>query len=212
MAAVRRLLVASSRGIVFYAKSSKKLAESFKRACDTGGAAGISHLVGLLDEMSMKGGTYICESGHEFLAKNAQRLGRAVDAIHQRFREELSLAELSELASIHPASFSRAFRKAFGLRLQDYLISLRLNESCRLLVETDATIAETAFASGFRNLSNFNRHFQKKLKCPPHQYQAEMKDLCRAKLEKRRANALILTEQTGVGFSTDARSRVFRHA
>ena len=181
MAAVRRLLKASSRGILFHGKTGRKLEPAFKMASGSEGAAGISYLIALLGDMSLGGGSYICEAGHEFLARNAQRMGRAVDAIHHRFRENLSLEELSGLASVHPASFSRAFRKAFGLRLQDYLTSLRLNESCRLLVETDATIAETAFSAGFRNLSNFNRHFRKKLGCSPHRYQADMKDLFRLK-------------------------------
>jgi len=37
---------------------------------------------------------------------------------------------------------------------------MRIGHARKLLLETDATVAETAYASGFESLSNFNRQFQ----------------------------------------------------
>jgi AraC-like DNA-binding protein len=47
---------------------------------------------------------------------------------------------------------------------------MRLNETLRLLKETDMTILEICYSSGFNNLSNFNRLFRKKYTQSPIEY------------------------------------------
>jgi AraC-like DNA-binding protein len=42
----------------------------------------------------------------------------------------------------------------------EYLNELRTGLACRELIETERPILDVAFASGFRNLSNFNRRFR----------------------------------------------------
>lgn len=43
----------------------------------------------------------------------------------------------------------------------DFLIDLRLAKACKLILESDMTISEIGYKSGFNNLSNFNRLFKK---------------------------------------------------
>jgi AraC-like DNA-binding protein len=51
-----------------------------------------------------------------------------------------------------------------------FIIQIRLNETLRLLKETDMTILEICYSSGFNNLSNFNRLFRKKYTQSPIEY------------------------------------------
>jgi AraC-like DNA-binding protein len=41
-----------------------------------------------------------------------------------------------------------------------YLNELRTGLACRELIETDRSMSDIAFDSGFNNLSNFNRRFR----------------------------------------------------
>jgi AraC-type DNA-binding domain-containing proteins len=50
------------------------------------------------------------------------------------------------------------------------LIDLRLSYACKLLRETDKTIAEIAYDCGFSNLANFNRQFRWKYRMTPKDY------------------------------------------
>ena len=66
-------------------------------------------------------------------------------------------------------SLSRYFKRSTGVTLSDYLIGLRVGHASRLLVDTDLTVNEIAYACGFNNISNFNRLFRKNRGCTPQQ-------------------------------------------
>ena len=79
--------------------------------------------------------------------------------IIEHFDEDLKHTELAEMAGYSPAHFSREFKRTTRLTFTRFLLQVRLGHSARLLEETDWTIAEIAFRSGFSSLSNFNRRF-----------------------------------------------------
>jgi AraC-like DNA-binding protein len=174
MMSVRRLLTNASRGLHFPAGSNGKLLRLFRQTFSAQGVSRITGLLDLLAAMTEDECKPLCRTGHQYLAGKTHRLGSAVEAIQRTFRESPRLGELAKLTSMNPSSFSRSFRKAFGIPLQNYLTILRLEECCRMMVETDANISEIAFAAGFRNLANFNRHFKRNLGRCPRQYRTEI--------------------------------------
>ena len=89
-------------------------------------------------------------------------VSRAIELIHERSSRPLSLPSVAESVGMSPGGFSRAFRRATGLSFTDYLLDLRVQEACRRLMETSAAVIEVCYASGFANLSNFNRQFRKR--------------------------------------------------
>jgi AraC-like DNA-binding protein len=64
-------------------------------------------------------------------------------------------------ANMNPQAFSRYFRKTTFKRFIDDVNEMRIGKACRLLIDTDKTVAEICFQSGFHNLSNFNRQVHK---------------------------------------------------
>jgi len=47
---------------------------------------------------------------------------------------------------------------------------LRIQKSCRLLLQTRMSVADICFEVGYCNLSNFNRHFLSEMQVTPTQY------------------------------------------
>lgn len=88
------------------------------------------------------------------------RLARVMSCIASRSDGPLPQREVARVAGLTPAGFSRFFRHAVGRTFHAYVTDLRLGRACRLLLETGRTVSEIAFASGFGNLSNFNRSFR----------------------------------------------------
>ena len=75
--------------------------------------------------------------------------------INSHFTEELSVDALASLASLSRFYFIRLFKKRTGCTPHEYLINTRLNHAKYLLKNTNLTIKEICFASGFADESRF---------------------------------------------------------
>jgi len=69
--------------------------------------------------------------------------------VHEHFTEEIAQRDMAKLLKLSPAAF------------RPYIIELRVAHACRLLRDSDQSVSEIAFASGFANLANFNRQFKR---------------------------------------------------
>lgn len=71
------------------------------------------------------------------------------------------MKQLAEVMDIHPSSVGRFFKKNTGYTTTEYLNQIRIGYACRLLMGKNISISNASFASGFNNLSHFNRLFLK---------------------------------------------------
>lgn len=69
------------------------------------------------------------------------------------------------------------FKKCTGLTLVDCIIRIRIQESCRLLLETNYSIYEIAGMVGFSDLKHFYNKFKKLLNMTPKQYRKQNADI-----------------------------------
>lgn len=91
-----------------------------------------------------------------------------------RVREEEDAPAFSDLAreqGIHPASLSRAFRKAFGETLSTYRQKCRLGLAVSRLARGEGA-AEAAYLAGFADQSHFTRIARRELGVTPGQLSA----------------------------------------
>ncbi len=88
-----------------------------------------------------------------------QRIGFALRYLREHFCEEVAQADVAHRVGMSPAAFSRLFQRVTGQTFQQMLVHLRVEHACRLLSATTMSVADICFASGFRNLSNFNKQF-----------------------------------------------------
>lgn len=68
--------------------------------------------------------------------------------------------------------FSRYFRIATGQNFTAYLNTVRIEKAQSMLLETDETVLEIAFACGYENVSYFNRVFRSQTGFSPLQYRS----------------------------------------
>lgn len=71
-----------------------------------------------------------------------------------------TLAELAAEAGMHPASLSRAFRRAYGCTISSYLRQARLDQATAMLARDDRSLAEIARDLGFADQAHFSRTFK----------------------------------------------------
>jgi len=173
-AAVKRLLDEAARGVKFSPEIRSAAFRSISRTFSLEPGVGqLTELLQLLQGLSLDAERSPIASpayAEPVAAKKVERLQRVLNFIERHWQQSISLDEVAKAAALHPQSLSRFFRQHLGMNFRDYLIRLRLSRAARLLLETDRTVADIAFACGFNNLANFNRHFLIAYQQPPKAY------------------------------------------
>lgn len=95
------------------------------------------------------------------------RLRRVTEFINENLEEDLSLAEIAEIAGLSQFHFARAFRKSTGLTPQNYLMQQRIERAKVLLAKDELPIVEVSLRTGFKNQSHFTTLFRKFTKFTP---------------------------------------------
>lgn len=98
------------------------------------------------------------------------RIATVVDHIVANYRDEFTVTQAAEMASMTEATFARNFPAMTGHTFVEFLTSVRVGQACGMLYATDDTIADIGHMAGFRNLANFNRHFLKVKNMTPSEY------------------------------------------
>lgn len=89
-----------------------------------------------------------------------RRLLRAKDHIDAASHEAWPVARLAALSGVSAAHFARSFRRAFGVPPHRYLLTRRIEQAVALLRDTDLSITDIAFATGWESLGTFGRTFR----------------------------------------------------
>jgi AraC-like DNA-binding protein len=96
---------------------------------------------------------------------------QAKHALEQSFEKDLLIEEFAQIARMHPDTFSRKFKRRFGVSPVTYRVQCRLNHAAQLAcMRPDLTIREIAKVSGFHHFSYFHRLFQKHFGVTPAVY------------------------------------------
>lgn len=97
-------------------------------------------------------------------------LEQAREFIHAHFTERLTLAQIAELAGVHPVHLAREFRKHFHSSTANYVTQLRIELACRELAKLDTPLAHVASATGFYDQSHFSKTFKRLTGMTPTRY------------------------------------------
>ena len=107
-----------------------------------------------------------------FRAHNNQQLALrpAINYVEAHFRTKINAGKVARLCGMSPSYFSRAFRTAYGITFQEYLMRLRTREACRLLKNPNASVTDVAYTVGFNDVSYFGRMFKRYYNMSPSDY------------------------------------------
>lgn len=86
---------------------------------------------------------------------------------------DLSLKVIANETAISARRITGIIHEKFACNFKTYLNRLRINESKRLLNETDLNIGEVAFKTGFNSQSHFNRVFKAEVEMSPSEFRSK---------------------------------------
>jgi AraC family transcriptional regulator len=84
----------------------------------------------------------------------AHKARRVQEYLQENLSRKVSVTELAALCELSPGHFIRAFSTTFGQSPHQYLLGLRLSAAELMLVQSDLSITEVAYLSGFSSQSH----------------------------------------------------------
>lgn len=102
--------------------------------------------------------------------KGNPHIRRALRYISDHYSEHLELNQVAEFAGLSPSYFSTLFRQTVGLSFRDHLNWVRVEESKRLLLTKQYTLADIAISMGFPDQSYYCKVFKKIVGVTPGKY------------------------------------------
>ncbi len=120
-------------------------------------------LLQILETISQSGQTKtICseELNFQYSKTEAERLNTIYQYILNNFSHQLTLEQIAKVAHLTPNGFCRYFKSRIKKTFSKFLLEVRIGHACKLLAESEKTVADICYESGFNNFSNFNRHFK----------------------------------------------------
>ena len=113
-----------------------------------------------------------------------ERINPVFAYLVENFRRQVSLDEAAGIANMTPNAFCKYFKKITRKTFMETIIEYRLNYATQQLVQTDKSIAEIAFDSGFGDVSHFFKTFKNKMHLSPLNYRKKfMRELDAAEVQ-----------------------------
>lgn len=111
-------------------------------------------------------------------------LSLVVQALHDRFREPMTLSDLANVAGVHPVHLAQSFRRHQGTTVGSYLRQLRIDYGATQLRTTQRPLSEIALECGFFDQSHFSRYFKRYTGYTPAAFRDMPTDAAQASVER----------------------------
>lgn len=94
----------------------------------------------------------------------------AVKFISDNFYKKVSLADVAEYVGLSSGYLQKLFNRERQTSVIEYLLRYRVEQSCKLLIESDKTISEISDVIGFSDIKNFHYAFKRITGITPNEY------------------------------------------
>ncbi len=179
--AIEHLFLKAEGGVVFSGETKRIVGERLEALADVDY---FNRLIGILEILN------ILAHAEEFELLNTKgaatliykkqdndKIERIYDFVRENFQNSITLEEVSSMTYMEVPSFCRYFKRVTGKTFTAFVNEFRLLHACKLLSESNLSIAEICFDSGFNNSSHFNRLFKNTTGKTPLEYREEVEQV-----------------------------------
>lgn len=92
--------------------------------------------------------------------RSVGRLKKVHEYVIANFQNKIQIGDIAGMANMTNHAFCRYFKRRTKKTFMTFLSELRVCHAKKLLIESGNPISDICYASGFENLSNFNRKFK----------------------------------------------------
>ena len=174
MLQIKKLLKKSESGIYFNGKTVQLIHDAMNKVINEKNRfRKLMILMEILNRLSRSKDYKLLNENNIIPAQsdyNRERINKVHAYIFENFQDEISLDKAARLVNMTPNAFCKYFKNATRKTFIERVIDFRINYATQLLTETDKTIADVCFESGFRDMSHFYKMFTSRMNTSPMNY------------------------------------------
>lgn len=175
---IKSLLKDSQRGLKFSGETFKIITKKMMNLVTVKGFHALLEFLEILHLLSISGDKEYL-AGAEFISiheyEKGDRVNKMYNYILANFNDRnLRITNLAQEANMSSSAFGHFFKKCTNKNFTQFVVDLRLGHASKLLLDSNLSISEIAFISGFNNIANFNRLFKKNKFITPKQYREKL--------------------------------------
>lgn len=115
----------------------------------------------LRDLLSIRLGQIIVKASATKSSPQTAGIQRAIEFIEQNLAESLPLEQVAGVAGSSTFHFARQFRAAMNMSVRRYIILRRVETAQTMIAETELSLAEIAYSTGFSSQSHMTSVFRR---------------------------------------------------
>ena len=98
------------------------------------------------------------------------KINKSFEFIEKNYCEDIHLKDFAQAAGFSEYYFSRLFKEITEKSFHQYLNEYRIKKAEVLLADSNYTVSEAAYATGFSSITTFDRLFKKIKGCSPQEF------------------------------------------
>jgi AraC-like DNA-binding protein len=106
----------------------------------------------------------------DMLPASYRQFSKVIDHVEEHYRSALEVSELARIAGLSESQFRKRFMKLFKISPLKFVTRIRVQTAAKLLLSTDAPIADIALKCGFCDQSYLTRQFSSFFGMTPKKY------------------------------------------
>lgn len=160
---ISRLFQLAKNGILYQSETKKRVGPKIEKLVQVNGVNRMIKLLDVINELAQATDyTILNADGFAFETKSQDnnRINVIYEFINLNFQNDITLEEIANQISMTVPAFCRYFKKTTGKTFTQLVNEYRVVHATKLLSETQKSITDICFESGFNNFSHFNKHFK----------------------------------------------------
>lgn len=125
----------------------------------------------------------VLQSGYDLHDQSSYPVTPALTYIEKNYQQEIPFSQLAQLCNMPEPQFIKTFQKTTGKSILQHIRQVRIQKACSLLVSTEDSILEIAYAVGFASLASFNRAFSQVMGKSPSAFRNEQRSIRKQEIQ-----------------------------
>ena len=105
--------------------------------------------------------------------RSMMRISRLLSYLEANYQKKITMNDMTNLAKTSTSSLNRFFLDILGVSPGKHLLLLRLKKAKELILNSNHSITEVAFFTGFNDSNYFSRQFKKVYRMSPKDYRSK---------------------------------------